>query len=49
MEKRIDLLKYLSRVVQENTRAYQEDFQYDVRKITESVRESHMGTVSFTG
>ncbi len=42
MEKRIDLLKYLSRVVQENTRAYQEDFQYDVRKITESVRESHM-------
>lgn len=42
MEKQIDLLKYLSRVVQENTRAYQEDFQYDVRKITESVRESHM-------
>ena len=34
MEKRIDLLGFLFRVVQENTRAYGEDFDYDVQKIT---------------
>lgn len=47
MEKRIDLLDYLSRVVLENTHAYQEDFQYDVQKIVGSVRESNMEDRTF--
>lgn len=47
MEKRIDLLDYLSRVVLENTHAYQDDFQYDVQKIVGSVRESNMEDRTF--
>lgn len=42
MEKRIDLLGFLSHVVQENTRAYGEDFDYDVQKITQAAQESNM-------
>lgn len=42
MEKWIDLLDFLSHVVQENTRAYREDFDYDVQKITQAAQESNM-------
>ena len=42
MEKKIDLLDFLSRVVQENTRAYREDFDYDEQKITQAAQESNM-------
>lgn len=47
MEKRIDLLGFLFRVVQENTRAYGEDFDYDVQKITQAAQESNMENRAF--
>ena len=37
MERQIEIIPFLSRVVQENTHAYQEDFDYDVRKIARAV------------
>ncbi|MBM6909113.1 hypothetical protein [Oscillibacter valericigenes] len=47
MERQIEIIPFLSRVVQENTHAYQEDFDYDVRKITRAVQESNMEDRTF--
>lgn len=42
MEKKIDLLDFLSRVVLENTRAYQSDFEQDVKTLVQAAEESNM-------
>lgn len=42
MEKRIDLLDFLSRVVLENTRAYQSDFEQDVKTLVRAAEETNM-------
>ena len=47
MERQIEIIPFLSRVVQENTHSYQEDFDYDVRKITRAVQESNMEDRTF--
>lgn len=47
MERQIEIIPFLSRVVQENTHAYREDFDYDVRKITRAVQESNMEDRTF--
>ena len=38
MEKQIDLLKYLSRIVRENTRHYQSDLAYDRKALQQAAR-----------
>ena len=42
MEKKIDLLDFLSRVVLENTRAYQSDFEQDVKTLVRAAEEPNM-------
>ena len=38
MEKQIDLLKYLSRIVRENTRHYQSDIFYDRKALQQAAQ-----------
>lgn len=47
MEKQIEVIPFLSRVVQENTHAYQGDLDYDVQKITQAVQETNMEDRAF--
>lgn len=47
MEKQIDIIQFLSRIVQENTSTHQEDLQKDVRIIQRAVKESNMEDRAF--
>lgn len=38
----IDLIPFLARVMEENTKAYRSDFSYDVETLTKSVQEANM-------
>ena len=47
MEKQIDLLKYLSRIVRENTRHYQSDLAYD-RKALQQAAQAQVTPIQTT-
>ena len=42
MGKPIDLIPFLARVMEENTKSYRTDFSYDVDTLTKSIQESNM-------
>ena len=42
MENTIDLIPFLARVMEENTKAYRSDFSYDVETLAKSVQEPNM-------
>ena len=42
MENTIDLIPFLARVMEANTKAYRSDFSYDVEKLTKAVQEPNM-------
>ena len=47
MENTIDLIPFLARVMEANTKAYRSDFSYDVEKLTKAVQEPNMGGPCF--
>ena len=42
MENTIDLIPFLARVMEANTKTYRSDFSYDVEKLTKAVQEPNM-------
>lgn len=47
VRKQIDVLNFLSSVVQENTEFYQSDFDYDISTLRNAARETNMADRSF--
>lgn len=47
MQKEIDLLSFLSRVTEKNTKHYRSDFLYDSRKLQEAAQAAAPGGTPF--
>ena len=47
MQEAVDILNVLERVVRKNTRSFQEDFQFDVRKLTKAAQAQDIVDRSF--